>query len=80
VKSLRLEQTTRFFMKGSVRDGSLHGGASGLETHVEIESDEPTDRIHELVRMAEQTCFTLGAWTRAVPTATTVTLNGRPLA
>ena len=59
-------------MKGSVRDQSLHGGAKGLETHVEIDSDE-------LVRMAEQTCFTLGAWTQAVPTSTTVKLNVEPL-
>ena len=66
-------------MKGSVRDQSLHGGAKGLETHVEIESDEPPQRIQELVRMAEQTCFTLGAWTKAVPTSTTVNLNGAPL-
>ena len=29
--------------------------------------------------MAEQTCFTLGAWTQAVPTSTTVDLNGAPL-
>jgi hypothetical protein len=79
VTHLRLEQTTRFFMKGSARDGSLHGGARGLETHVEIESDEPAERIEELVRMAEQTCFTLGAWTEAVPASTSVTLNGRPL-
>jgi organic hydroperoxide reductase OsmC/OhrA len=63
-------------MKGSVRDQSLHGGA---ETHVQIESDEPPERIQELVRMAEQTCFTLGAWTQPVPTSTTVALNGQPL-
>jgi hypothetical protein len=66
-------------MRGSVRDQSLHGGATGLETHVAIESDEPPERIEELVRMAEQTCFTLGAWTQPVPTSTTVTLNGEPL-
>ena len=66
-------------MKGSARDQSLHGGAKGLETRVEIESDEPPERIQELVRMAEQTCFTLGAWTQAVPTSTTVNLNGDPL-
>ena len=66
-------------MKGSVREQSLHGGAKGLETHVEIESDEPPERIQELVRMAEQTCFTLGAWTQAVTTSTTVNLNGAPL-
>ena len=66
-------------MRGSAREQTLHSGAGGLETHVQIESDEPPERIQELVRMAEQTCFTLGAWTQAVPTSTTVALNGRPL-
>ena len=79
MKGIRLKQATRFFMKGSVRDQSLRGGATGLETHVELDSDEPPERIQELVRMAEQTCFTLGAWTEAVPTSTTVTLNGEQL-
>jgi hypothetical protein len=79
VKDLRLEQVTRFFMKGSVRDGSLNGGAKALKTHVHIESDEPPERIRELVQMTEQTCFTLGAWTEAVPASTTVTLNGATL-
>jgi hypothetical protein len=76
---VRLEQTTRFFMKGSVREQTLHGGARGLETHVEIESKEPPERIEELVRMAEQTCFTLGAWTQTVPMTMSATLNGEPL-
>jgi hypothetical protein len=66
-------------MRGSVRDQSLHGGAKALETHIEIESDEPRERIQELVHMAEQTCFTLGAWTQAVPASTSVKLNGQPL-
>jgi hypothetical protein len=66
-------------MEGSVRDQSLHGGAKGLESHIEIDSDEPPERVRELVRMAEQTCFTLGAWTQKVPATTNVTLNGAPL-
>jgi hypothetical protein len=72
-------QTTRFFMKGSAREGSLHSGARGLETHLQIESDEPPERIQELVRMAEQTCFTFSAWTQSAPASTTVELNGAPL-
>jgi hypothetical protein len=66
-------------MKGSVRDRSLRGGATGLETRIEIDSAEPPERVRELVQMAEQTCFTLGAWTEAAPTSTTVMLNGEPL-
>ena len=66
-------------MRGSAREQTLHSGAGGLETHVQIESDEPPERIQELVRMAEQTCFTLGAWTQTVPMTMSATLNGEPL-
>jgi hypothetical protein len=29
--------------------------------------------------MAEQTCFTLGAWKHVVPVSTTAAMNGKPL-
>src|SRR5918992_6098110 len=80
VKSIRLRQTTRFFMKGSALQGTLQGGALGLETHIEVESDEPPEKIRHLVKMGEQTCFTLQSLINPVPVKTSVTLNGQPLA
>ena len=80
LKSIRLKQVTRFFMKGSALQGTLRGGSLGLETHIEIESDEPPEKIRHLVRMGEQTCFTLQSLIHPVPVQTTVTLNGSPLA
>lgn len=66
-------------MRGSVRDGSMHGGALGLETTVHVQSPESADRIRHLIRMGEQTCFTLGALVERTPTETRATLNGEPL-
>jgi hypothetical protein len=79
VKSIRLEQLTRFFMRGSMLAGTLRGGALGLETQIDIESDEPAERIRELIRMGEQTCFTLQSLLQPVPVATRVSLNGAEL-
>ncbi len=79
VKSIRLKQLTRFFMKGSALQGTLHGGAIGLESQIEVESSEPPDKIRHLIRMGEQTCFTLQSLIHPVPIKTSVTLNGRPL-
>jgi hypothetical protein len=76
---MRLKQITRFFMKGSALAGTLRGGALGLETHIEAESDEPVEKIRHLIKMGEQTCFTLQAWINPVPVTTTATLNGKPL-
>jgi hypothetical protein len=79
VKRIRLEQVTRFFMRGSALAGTMHGGSLGLETQLAIESDEPADRIRQLVKMGEQTCFTLQSLIQPVPTSMRVTLNGHEL-
>ena len=80
ITSIKLKQVTRFFMKGSALDGSLRGGSLGLETQIEVESSEPPEKIRPLIRMGEQTCFTLQSLVNPVPVKTSVTLNGAPLA
>lgn len=79
VRNIRVEQTVRFFREGSALAGTLKAGCLGLETHVEIESDEPEERIREMMRMGERSCFTLGSLTGIVPVETHLKLNGRPL-
>lgn len=76
---MRLEQTTRFFMEGSALAGTMRGGGLGLETRIHVESEEPPERIRELVRMGERTCFTLQSLIEPVPTETSVRLNGETL-
>ena len=78
-KSIRLEQIMRFFMKGSALQGTLHGGALGLETQIEVESSEAPEKIRHLIKMGEQTCFTLQSLINPVPVKNSVTLNGKPL-
>jgi hypothetical protein len=80
LKSIRLKQTTRFFMKGSAPQGTLRSGALGLETELHVESSEPAEKIRHLIRMGEQTCFTLQSLIHPVPVKTSATLNGEPLA
>jgi len=80
IRNVKLEQVTRFYMKGSALTGTMRGGPLGLETVVHVESDEPPERVRTLIRMGEQTCFTLQSLIQPVPVRTTVTLNGRPLA
>jgi hypothetical protein len=79
IKSIRLKQVTRFFMKGSALAGTLRGGSLGLETQIEVESSEPPEKIRHLIKMGEQTCFTLQSLINPVPIRTSVTLNGAPL-
>ena len=66
-------------MKGSALAGTMHGGSLGLETYIDVESDEPPERIREYIKMGEQTCFTLQSLVEPVPTQTYAKLNGNDL-
>lgn len=80
IQAMRIRQVTRFFMRGSALQGTLRGGPIGLDTHIEFDSDEPPEKIRHLVKMGEQTCFTLQSLINPVPIRTSVTLNGEPVA
>jgi hypothetical protein len=55
----------------------MKAGGLGIETRVLIDSDEPEEKIRRMVKMGEQSCFTLGAITGVVPVETVLDLNGR---
>jgi hypothetical protein len=59
VKETRLEQVMHFYTKGSIREKTVENGCLGLETHVDVTSDEPPERIRELIRMGERMCYTV---------------------
>ena len=79
IRNFRVEQRTRFCREGSMVMGTMRSGCLGVESRVEIESDEPEDKIRTMMRVGEQSCFALGSLTVAVPTETHLTLNGRLL-
>ena len=69
----------RFWQEGSVKDGSVESGCLGLETYVYIDSDEPPERIRELIRMGERMCYTVQSLMSPVPVRTYTKLNGEDL-
>ncbi len=79
LKQVHVEQVMRFFRKGSILGGTIQSGSLGLEVRVDVESDEPRDKIARLVRVAQESCFTHGAIANPVPVETDVRLNGQPL-
>jgi hypothetical protein len=79
IKSIKVEQVVRFFREGSMLGGTMRAGGLGIETRVAIESDEPEEKIRKMMRMGEQSCFTLGAITNVVPVETHLALNGKPV-
>ena len=79
-RSAKVNQTTRFYREGSMLGGDLNAGPIELITEVELESDAPEADIRRVVRLAEQTCFTLQSMIQPVPVRTEARLNGASLA
>ena len=75
----RIQQMARFYRDGSALAGTLTGGPLGLETQIDVVSDEPPERIRHLVDMAEASCFALQSLMRNVEVTSTFTHNGEPL-
>jgi hypothetical protein len=79
VQKARVHVAMRNKQEGSVLQGTVQAGCLGVETRLELESDEPPERVATLVRTAERGCYTMQALLAPVEVATSVTLNGSPL-
>ena len=80
LKNVRVDQTTRFYREGSILGGTIKSGSLGVAVAIDVESDEPAERIAELVRVAKASCFTHGTIAESVTIETHLRLNGQPLA
>ncbi len=80
VRKARVHVGMRNKQEGSVLQGTVRASCLGIETRLELESDEPPERIATLVRTAESGCYTMQALSAPVPVSGSVTLNGTPLA
>lgn len=78
IEHMSLRQETRFAMEGSALQGTLTGRGVVVATIVDIKSNEPSEKIAELVRVAQQSCFVHQSIAQPVPTETSIVLNGEP--
>ena len=74
-----ITQTTKFYREGSALAGTLEGGPVGLVTTVNIESEEPVERVQRLVQLAEASCFAQQSLIRPMDVRTVAKLNGAEL-
>ena len=79
VHKARVHVSMRNRQEGSVLQETVKTNCLGIETRLELESDESPERIAALVRNAENGCFTMQALMNPVPITSTVSLNGMPL-
>ena len=79
VDKARVHVSMRNKSEGSVLQGSIQATCLGFETRLELESNEPVERIQALLRNAEHGCYTLQALLAPVEIRRSATLNGEPL-
>ena len=76
-KNVRIKVTARYHREGSVLAGNAHTMCDSIKTELSLDSDEPPERVAQLIRMAEATCFTLAALRNPAPVALEATVNSQ---
>ena len=79
-RSVKVRVSARFRRAGSIVAGTVNAGCDGVTLQVEMDSDESPERIAELIRVAERSCYTAGALREPVPVELGAVINGQPLA
>lgn len=74
-----VSQTTRFIRGGSFLAGDIYGEPGGIDTNIEVDSDEPAEKIANLVKLAEQSCFAIQSMMQNTEVSATATLKGEAL-
>ncbi len=75
----RVKVTAHFREQGSVLRGTSEGMCEGFDIELSIESDEPAEKIAELIRLSHRMCFTEVALAREVRLRKRHNLNGQPI-
>jgi hypothetical protein len=75
---LRCHVAAHWTSQGSVFNGTISSTCHGIETRVEIDSDDDPAYLAALVRNAEGGCYAQAALTQPVDVTGSVQLNGSP--
>lgn len=66
--------------QGAILNGTIQSKADSIRTEVSLESDEPSERVSQLIKLAEASCFTIAALREPTPVELVTTVNGEPFA
>ena len=79
VDDVRVHVTTRFHIEGSALAGTMQSRVHEFDCRVTVSSPEPPEKIANLVRLGERTCFVMQSLLSPVRVNSSATLNGRAL-
>ena len=75
VRNVRVKVTAQYRRSGSVLAGTIQSGCEQVRTELHLDSDEPAERVAELIRAAEASCFTIGALRQPTPCELVAVVN-----
>ena len=80
ISNERVAVTAHFHEQGSVLKGDAEGFCDSFEIKISIDSNEETQKIAELIRLARKMCFTEKALTGTIPVSVSQKINQQTLA
>jgi hypothetical protein len=80
VRNVRVKVTAQYHRAGSVLAGTAKAGCDSVRTELHLDSDEPADRVAQLIRMSEESCYTIGAIREPTPCELVAVVNDKPFA
>ena len=76
INKARVFVKAKFKSEGSILRETVKAVGLGFETRLELDSEEPAERVAAVVRNAENGCFVLQSILNPVPVERKFTLNG----
>ncbi|HEY3345802.1 MAG TPA: hypothetical protein VGJ97_12790 [Anaerolineaceae bacterium] len=78
IRNERVKVTAHFHEQGSILQGTRQGRCDGFEVEILLDSDEPAEKLSELMRLSHSMCFTEAALLVPAPVTSHHTVNGQP--
>lgn len=79
IQNERVKVTAHFHESGSVLRGDAEGFCDGFEIEILLDSQEPLEKIADLIQLARQMCFTEKALAGNTPITIKKTINGKQI-
>ena len=78
VSNAKVSVRFRKILGGSVLKGTVFNKWDGVDTHLTLDSDAPTEKLAHLIKNAKNGCFAEGLILQQVPLNSTIEVNGKP--
>ena len=77
-RNVNIRVTAKWARDGSILKGDVTSRCEGVTTEISLDCDDTPERIAQLIRMAEASCYTMATLRDPVEAHLIATVNGEP--